>query len=87
MPITGASNCLRNRQGRCFAAATRPWHTEATEAAVCEHTSGALPREAKAEVAASCAPREVPRSAVFSSAVFFLPLLPCPLGRRGTVIK
>lgn len=45
---------------------------EMVEAAVCQHASGTWPQEAKAGVAVSCAPREVPSSTVFSSLVFFL---------------
>lgn len=48
------------------------------EAAVSQHTSGTSPQEAEGGVAVSCAPREVPSSAVFPFPVFFLPFLSHP---------
>lgn len=49
------------------------------EAAVSQHTSGASPQEAEGGVAVSCAPREVPSSAVFPFPVFFSSLSVPPL--------
>lgn len=60
---------------------------QVAEAAVSQHTSGTSPQEAEGGVAVSCAPREVPSSAVFPFPVFFLPFLSHPLGHRGIIVK
>lgn len=51
---------------------------EVVEPAVRQHTPGTWSQEAKAGVVVSCAPREVPSSAVFSSPVLFLHFSPTP---------
>lgn len=52
---------------------------EVVEAAVCRHVSGTWPPQAEAGVAVSCAPREVPSSAVSLSSRIFSSLFPLPL--------
>ena len=49
------------------------------EAVVCRRTSGTWPQEAETGVAVSCAPREVPSSAVSLSPRIFSSLFPLPL--------
>lgn len=70
---------MAGADGEVLCYGPRSWCTEVVEAVVCRHISGTWPQEAEAGVAVSCAPREVPSSAVSLSPRIFSSLFPLPL--------